>query len=77
MSKPLCTSCKHHIYIARDGAAICRHVEKEDISPYKWACIWCGDISCQYYQPRKQGDKKHLGANDKAAKTSFKGGQRQ
>ena len=61
MSKAICETCKHHIYIARDGAAICKHVENEHISPYKWACIWCGDFPCAYYEERKPKDKKHLG----------------
>ena len=71
MNDPICTSCKHHIYIARDGAAICRQVERENISAYRWSCIWCGEKECPYYEPRKKGDKKHLGDNDSLSKKSY------
>lgn len=55
----ICESCKHHIYIARDGSAICRQVEREKLSAYRWACIWCGEYECPYYEARK-GKKEHL-----------------
>lgn len=68
----ICKSCKNHIYISRDHCGICRHVERGSIRPYDWACIWMGEKPCDYYQPRKKGDKKHIGADDNASKAAFK-----
>lgn len=70
MTEP-CKSCKNHIYIARDGAAICRKVECGYIRPYKWVDIWNGETPCEYYEKRKKGDAFHLGDNDNDSKKKF------
>lgn len=67
----ICKTCKYHIYIARDKSGICRHVERGSIRPYDWACIWLGEKPCEYYKPRKNGDKKHIGADDNVSKAAF------
>lgn len=70
MSQPICSNCKHHLVFQRDGSAICRHVERGNIRPYDWACIWEGEKPCEYYEKRKKGDATHIDHN----KTQVKGG---